>query len=117
MEVEKPGLRKLSVKELDNFFALVSMDLPQPINSPSTHMIISTPHHKPKKFNQVEQTPMIYFQNKLVSAQRVAYFLYHGIDVRKKSHLFLLCGESNCVNPTHLIYLATPEERKEFVNK
>lgn len=117
MEVEKPGLRKPTKDELDRFWKKVSMEMTQPLGCPAAHMIFSSNQHKPKKHNQVEMTPMVHFQEKMVSAQRVVYFLFTGVDVRKKSHLFLLCGVHNCVNPTHLIYLATEEERKEFINK
>lgn len=113
----KPVLKKMSVAEMDRYFRKISMDLNQELTDPTAHMIFSTKYHQSKKHNQIEQTPMLHHGGRLLSAQRISYFMYHGIDVKKKSHLFLKCGETNCVNPTHLVYLATEEERKEFINK
>lgn len=114
----KVVLKKLTVPELDHFFSKVSMDLYKELSDPTAHMIFVTKYHKPKKHNQIEQTPMYRRRDgRLLSAQRISYFIYHGIDIKKKSHLFLLCGENNCINPQHLIYLPTEKERKEFINK
>jgi len=116
-ELTRVFQKPLSVKELDVFYEKVSMDLGKEMNDPGTHMIFQTDYHRPKKHNQIEMTPMLHFRGRLMSAQRISYFIMYGKDVGKISHLFLRCGESNCINPYHLIYLPTKEERNEYINK
>lgn len=118
MEEERGVLKVFSIEELDHFWKKVSMDLEREITDEKAHMIFTTRYHKPKKYNQLEQTPMYRMKSgRMVGAQRISYFLHTNLDVRKKSHLFLRCGQSNCINPHHLIYLPTERERNEYVNK
>lgn len=99
---EKMPMKPLSVKELDNFYKRVSMDMNQQMNDPNAHMIFCTEHYKKKKLRECEETPMFYFRGGYISAQRISYFLEYQIDPVKKSKIYLLCNNTRCINPKHL---------------
>lgn len=106
-ELKKPKivqyyLEQLTQKEVDKFYSYTDFNEKLQMKDPTAHIKFVSDDARPKVSGEDEMTPMYYKGKKLVSAQRVAYFMHHGVDPQRKRSIKLLCGQWNCVNPFHL---------------
>jgi hypothetical protein len=91
------------VVELDEFYKCVDfMEPHEQVDSLSSHWIYNTPLTMVKQRGREEATPMYAIGTRHYSAQRISLILDDQRDPCSMRHINVMCGQPNCINPTHL---------------